>query len=94
MNVAGSFVIRFLVFDTEPDTDILTIGSGNVITPELVFLTFSSWIPSNVAAVIGEQMIWMEFKSDFAKSGRGFQLRIERIIEDTGRHLSNYSTLK
>ena len=84
INAEGSFVIQFLDFDTEPDTDILTVGKGNIISTKLVFLTFSSWVPSNVVAVIGEQNIWMEFKSDFAISGRGFEFQIERI-KDTGR---------
>ena len=80
----GSFAIKFITFDIEPNTDILTIGQADTNTPRLAFLTFSSWMPSNVAAVIGEQMIWIEFKSDFVRSGQGFELQVERI-KDTGK---------
>ena len=75
----GSFVIHFLTFDTQSKYDPLTIGRGNKSLAETVLQTFSSWIPANVTAIIEEKEIWVTFQSDFTRSGRGFELNIERI---------------
>lgn len=80
----GSFAIQFLIFDTQPETDIFTIEKGNSIRSEPVIFTLSSWMPPNVVAIIEEEELWITFKSDWAKSGRGFELRIERL-PNTGR---------
>ena len=77
-NETGSFVIHFLTFDTQ-SKDPLTIGKGNKSTPETVLQTFSSWVPADIAAVIEEKEIWITFQSDFTRSGRGFEIVIERV---------------
>ena len=96
----GSFAFQFLIFDTQPETDIFTIEKRNPIGSATVIFTLSSWMPSNVVAIIEEEELWMEFQSDWAKSGHGFEIRIERL-EGTGRtksfreknHKINYHSL-
>lgn len=78
----GSFVIHFLTFDTELTNDPLALGRGNFVTADTVIRTFSSWIPPHFVAVVEEPILWMTFTSDFAKSGRGFEIQIDRIKEN------------
>ena len=82
-NSEGSFAIQFLVFGIQLDTDVFTIGTGNRVESKAFDFVLSSWMPPNVVAVIEEEELWMLFKSDWAKSGPGFELLIERI-EETG----------
>ena len=75
----GSFAIHFKIFNTKSESDHLTIGRGIAVTEESIVGKFFSWISSNFVAVTGEQDIWMIFQSDFARSGDGFELYVERI---------------
>ena len=91
-NQVGSFAIQFLVFGIQFDTDVFTIGTRNRIESKSFDFIVSAWMPPNVIAVIEEEELWTEFKSDWAKSGPGFELLIKRIKE-TGTRKVFYNTI-
>lgn len=69
-------------FDTEKGYDTLTIGKGGmdaaIFTDRVAILELSSVLPSNIVAVIPEQMIWMTFDADYTANSAGFYLLISR----------------
>ncbi len=71
-----SFVIHFLVFDTQPQKDILTINKSD---SDLLLLELSSWLPSDLVVIIEEPVISMMFMTDITTASTGFLLEIERL---------------
>ena len=74
-----SFAIKFLNFDTEPETDVLTLGKGEDIIADSTMISFSSLIPAQVVAVLETSAMWLTFDSNIVGTKSGFELQIERI---------------
>ena len=71
-----SFLIEFISFDTQAETDILTIG---VDSHELH--RFSSFMSAKMFLVLQEPTMWIRFTSDTILTYRGFELQIQRVFE-------------